>query len=90
MFLKNIILHTFNTLKLMCFIMSDLSIITGLKERIINLEERLSAIEKEQRKIIEDILSGEALERMHMRMLERPKDNVSEKMKKIENSRIEI
>ncbi len=73
----------------MFFFVSGLSI-KDLKERIINIEERLLALEKGQRKIIEDILSGEALERIHMRMLERPKNNVSEKMKKIENSKIEI
>jgi hypothetical protein len=70
--------------------MDDLSSITDLKERIINLEQRLLAVEIEQRKIIEDILSGQATERIRRRILEKPKEKISEKEKRIENSKIEI
>jgi hypothetical protein len=70
--------------------MDDLSTITDLKDRIIIIEERLLAIEMEQRKIIEDILSGQATERMRNRILEKPKEKLSEKKKKIENFKIEI
>ena len=70
--------------------MDDLSSITDLKERIINLEQRLLALEIEQRKIIEDILSGQATERIRRRILEKPKEKISEKEKRIENSKIEI
>lgn len=70
--------------------MDDLSNISDLKERITNLEERLSAIEIEQRKIIEDILSGQPMEHMRRRILEKPKDKISEKRKMIEDSKIEI
>ena len=61
-----------------------------LKERIINLEERLLAVEMEQRKIKEDILSGQPTEHMYVRMLEKPMEKVSEKKKKMENYKIEI
>ena len=39
------------------------------------LQERLDGIEKEQRNIREDILSGNPKERMQKRLLEHPKDN---------------
>jgi len=44
-----------------------------LTEKIRQIEERLVAIEKEQRLIREDILSGEADMRMKKRILDNPK-----------------
>lgn len=70
--------------------MDNLPIITDLKERIENIEERLLTIELEQRKIIEDIISGQAMERMRQRILDKPKEKTIEKNKMIENSKIEI
>ena len=63
---------------------------TDLKERMINLEERLLAVEIEQRKIKEDILSGQATEHMRKRILEKPKEFLSEEKKTFENYKIEI
>jgi hypothetical protein len=62
----------------------------SINERIINLEERLFAIEMEQRKIKEDILSGNPTKHMYKRMLERPKEKLKEERKFLENYKIEI
>ena len=66
-----------------------------VKEQIIKkikiLEERLTAIEKEQRLIREDILSGDPKGRMQRRLLENRPEKLLEKKKKIdENIKIEI
>jgi hypothetical protein len=70
--------------------MDDSSIISDLKERMIIIEERLLALEIEQRRIMEDILSGHSMEHMRMRILEKPNDKKSEKGKVIEKSKIGI
>jgi len=57
-----------------------------LKMEIQEINERLKAIEKEQRLIIEDILSGEAEARIRKRILDNPtkyqknKENIDEKI----------
>ena len=48
--------------------------ITILVREINELKERLIALEKEQRQIREDILSGAPKERMQRRLLENPED----------------
>ena len=64
--------------------MSDNELIEELREKISNMEERLKAIEKEQRMIREDILSGRAKERMRQRMLENAQKRSEELKKKID------
>jgi len=59
-------------------------IIAQLEEKIKNFEDRLKALEKEQRLIREDILSGNPTERMRQRLLENPQKRKEELMKKIE------
>jgi septation ring formation regulator EzrA len=62
-----------------------------LKEKIKEIEERITAIEKEQRTIREDILSGRAKERMQQRILENTQKNIEELKKKIDSEiKIEI
>jgi len=69
----------------------DEELIIQLKDEIKAIEERLRAVEIEQRRIREDILSGSAKERMKKRMLSHPRDNRSEKKEKIAKQiRIEI
>ncbi len=70
--------------------MDEKSELKKLKEELINIKERLIAIEKEQRTIIEDILSGNPKERMRRRLLEKPSNKKEEIEKKLENLRIEI
>ena len=65
--------------------MDDAQIILELENRIRNIEERLKALEKEQRLIREDILSGNMKERMRKRMLEKPsakREEIKEKLDK--------
>ncbi|MCK4365056.1 MAG: hypothetical protein KAW45_03295 [Thermoplasmatales archaeon] len=65
--------------------MDDAQIILELEDRVRNLEERLKALEKEQRLIREDILSGSMKERMRKRMLEKPsgkREEIKEKLDK--------
>jgi len=69
--------------------MDDAQIILELQEKIRNLEERLRAIEKEQRRICEDILLGGTKERMHKRILEKPPQKMEELKEKI-NKKIKI
>ena len=59
--------------------MADAQTIIQLQEKIKILEERLRALEKEQRMICQDILSGRSKEHMHQRLLEKP----TEKMQKL-------
>ena len=58
--------------------MVDAQTILKLQNRIRNLEERLRAVEKEQRNIREDILSGKAESRMQKRLLEKPPKTIEE------------
>ena len=64
--------------------MSDNELIEDLKEKISNIEERIKAIEKEQRMIREDILSGIAKERMQHRLLENDQRKSEELKKKLD------
>jgi len=62
-----------------------------LIEEIREIKERLAAIEKEQRMMREDILSGNPLERMHRRLLNTKSENIIEKNEKIDDDiKIEI
>ncbi|RLF63679.1 MAG: hypothetical protein DRN33_03655 [Thermoplasmata archaeon] len=70
--------------------MNEKNELEKLKEELLNIRERLVAIEKEQRMIIEDILSGNPRERMKKRLLEKPSNKKEEIEKKLENLRIEI
>lgn len=62
----------------------DENLIIRLRKEIRELEERLRAVEKEQRMIREDILSGEAIKRMKKRLLNSPLENINEVKKKID------
>lgn len=62
----------------------DEKLIIRLRKEIRELEERLRAVEKEQRMIREDILSGEAINRMKKRLLNSPLENINEVKKKID------
>lgn len=53
--------------------------ITQLIKEIREIKERLSAVEKEQRQIREDILSGTPKARMQRRLLENPEDYTKKK-----------
>ena len=69
----------------------DADLIAELKGEIRDIQERLRAIEVEQRKIKEDILSGEPKARMQKRLLHRNDDNINDLRKKIdEEIRVEI
>jgi len=66
-------------------------IIGQLKEELRTIKERLVAIEKEQRWIREDILSGQPAERMKKRLLENRSGEIVDKKEKIEKEiKIEI
>jgi len=67
----------------------DVKLIADLRNEIKQLEWRLEALEKEQRMIREDILSGEALERMKKRLLNNPIDDINETKRRMEK-RIDI
>jgi len=69
--------------------MADARTINSLKIKIRDLEERLRAVEKEQRNIREDILSGTPEERMQRRLLEKPPKNLKDIKEKI-NKEIKI
>ena len=72
-------------------ILMDEELIKQILNEIKDLQERLVAVEKEQRRIREDILSGSPLERMQRRILEKPKTDREEKREKISNQiKIEI
>ncbi len=71
--------------------MDDAYEFSKLQEKIRNLEERLRAVEKEQRRIREDILFGTPKERMQKRILERPSNKSKEIKEKIDKEfKIEI
>lgn len=65
--------------------------INKLTDAIKEIYERIALIEKEQRQIKEDILSGNARERMQKRLLQNPKDQLKIKKEKIDDEiKIEI
>jgi hypothetical protein len=69
----------------------DEETLNNLTEEIRQIKERLTAIEKEQRWIREDILSGNPRERMHSRILNNKTKNITEKKEKIDDEiKIEI
>jgi len=71
--------------------MDDAQIIAELENKIKNIEERLRAVEKEQRNIREDILSGKAEVRMQKRLLEKPQNKIKDMKDKLdEEIKIEI
>jgi hypothetical protein len=65
--------------------MSNKEFVTQLEEKIKNIDDRLKALEKEQRLIREDILSGVPSERMRHRLLENTQKRKEELKKKMEN-----
>ena len=68
----------------------DEDIVNQLKDAIRQINERLIAIEKEQRCIREDILSGNPTERMHKRLLSNTRKAVNKKEKIDDEIKIEI
>ncbi len=58
--------------------------INQLQKDIEGLEWRLKAVEKEQRLLIEDILSGEPIERIKKRLLDNSSEDFEESMKKLD------
>jgi len=71
--------------------MDDAQTLLYLQEKITILEERLRAIEREQRKLKEDILSGQTRERLQKRLLEKPPEKMKELKEKIDKQiKIEI
>ena len=71
--------------------MDDAQIINQLENKIRNIEERLRAVEKEQRNIREDILSGKAEIRMQKRLLEKPQKKIKDLKNELdEEIKIEI
>ena len=69
----------------------DENIINDLKDAIRQINERLIAIEKEQRWIREDILAGNPRERMHKRILNNKPEKIQDKKEKIDDEiKIEI
>jgi len=63
--------------------------IKKIKQAISEIFERITAMEREQRQLKEDILSGIPKERMQKRLLENPKEKFSDKKEKI-NDKIKI
>lgn len=62
-----------------------------LTEATKEIFERLRLIEKEQRRIREDILSGNPKERMQKRLLQNPHNKISKNKEKIDDEiKIEI
>ena len=59
--------------------------VSQLEEKIKSIDDRLKALEKEQRMIREDILSGSPSERMKHRLLQNTQKRQEELKKKIEN-----
>ena len=71
--------------------MDDTQIILDLQDQVRILEERLGAIEREQRRIREDILSGRSKERMQKRILEKPPEKMEDIKERIDKKiKIEI
>jgi len=65
--------------------MKNKDVIAQLEEKILNIDDRLKALEKEQRLMREDILSGMPVERMRQRLLENTQKRKEELQKKIDN-----
>jgi len=70
--------------------MGDEELLFQLQEEILQLKERLIAIEREQRLIREDILSGSPKARMQKRLLEKPSNKDEIKRKIDDEIKIEI
>ena len=71
--------------------MDDAQIISELQGKIRNMEERIRALEIEQRRIREDILSGSSRARMQKRILEKPSENREEIKERLDKQiKIEI
>ena len=69
----------------------DEDLLNKIVRKINEIDERLIAVEKEQRLIREDIFSGNPKERMQRRLLENQPEKLHEKKKKLdENIKIEI
>ena len=69
----------------------DEETVNQLQDEIKGIKERLMAIEKDQRVLREDILSGNPIGRMKKRMLENPKEKMNDKKERIESQiKIEI
>lgn len=70
----------------------DEDVLKQLKEELSNIKERLHAIEKEQRYLQQDILSGDPKESMQRRLLNgTPEKTYHQKKEKIDNEiKIEI
>ena len=69
----------------------DEDVVKQLADEIRTIKERLQAIEKEQRLIREDILSGDPKERMQKRILNKPSKGREEIKQKIDKEiKIEI
>ena len=63
----------------MILLLMDEEHIKELIKEIKEIKERLIGLEKEQRQIREDILSGTPKERMQRRLLENPEDKFGKK-----------
>jgi len=61
------------------------NVIGQIEEKLKNIDDRLKALEKEQRLIREDILSGVPTERMRQRLFDNTEKRKEELKKKIEN-----
>ena len=71
--------------------MDNAQTILELQERFMILEERLRALEREQRNICEDILSGRSKECMQKRILEKPSKKMEVLKEKLDKQiKIEI
>lgn len=68
---------------------SEKSDVQLIKEELRIIKERLTAMEVEQRRIREDLLSGEAKERMAKRILDNKPERINRLKKKIDED-IEI
>ena len=60
------------------------ALLKSLKEDLREIKERLRAVEKEQRIIREDLLSGEVKQRMQKRILEKNPKKIKELKEKID------
>jgi len=71
--------------------MADARSVKELTNKIKILEERLLAVEKEQRKLREDILSGNPELRIKRRLLEKPQKNIKDLKEELDKEiKIEI
>jgi len=71
--------------------MDNAQSILELQEKIRDLGERITALEKELRMMREDILSERAKERMQKRILEKPSERLKEIKEKMDKKiKIEI